>query len=109
MPETATGWPYDADQHGPLTALLASTGLSAKGCAFSGTGPDGTCGVEAVITATSGCVHEHIHIDTPVCQYHVEEVAEGDAYCYACFDRDGHDCQLLFDPRSVRDLELADA
>jgi hypothetical protein len=62
-----------------------------------------------VITATAGCVHEHVHGDVPVCQYHVEEVAVGDAYCSACFIHDGHDCPLMVAPRTVRDLEMADA
>ena len=74
-------------------------------CRFSGTRDDGTCGRRAVITVTAGCVHEHVHADVPVCQYHVEEVAAGDSYCYPCGAHDGHDCTLVFDPRTVRDLE----
>lgn len=78
-------------------------------CGFSGTHHDGTCGQHVVITATAGCVHEHVHADVPVCQYHVEEVAAGDSYCYACSVHDGHDCPLVFDPRTVRDLETTHA
>lgn len=76
-------------------------------CRFSGPGHDGTCGDHAVITATAFCVHEHVHADVPVCQYHVQEVAAGDSYCHACFLYDGHDCMLLADPRAVRVLEAA--
>ncbi|RSN12833.1 hypothetical protein DMB42_11690 [Nonomuraea sp. WAC 01424] len=79
----------------------------ADGCLFSGRRHDGTCGRQAVITITAGCVHEHVHADVPVCQYHVEEVAAKDAYCYPCGAHDGHDCPLMFDPRSARDLESA--
>ena len=74
-------------------------------CRFSGMRYDGTCGKQAVITVTAGCVHEHVHADVPVCQYHVEEVAAGDAYCYACGVHDGHDCPLVFDRKAIRDME----
>lgn len=100
MADTAAR-PYDADQ--PLSAPLGI----ADGCVFSGVDRAGMCGAPAAIAATVGCVHEHLHADVPVCQYHVEEVAEGDSYCRACFDHDGHDCPLLCDPRSVRVLEVS--
>lgn len=84
--------------------------LETDRCRFSGTRHDGTCGQHAAITATAACVHEHMHADVPVCQYHVEEVAEGDAYCYPCFEADGHDCPLVFDQRAIRDFgEVAHA
>lgn len=76
-------------------------------CRFSGTRGDGTCGQQAVITVTVGCVHEHVSEDVPVCQYHVEEVAVGDAYCAACWLHDAHDCPFVVDRRTVRDLEAA--
>lgn len=74
-------------------------------CRFSGTANDGTCGQHAVLQVTVGCVHEHVYADVPICQYHVEEVAEGDSYCYGCCVNDGHDCPFLLDPRAIRDLE----
>ncbi|MGA4989912.1 hypothetical protein [Nonomuraea bangladeshensis] len=88
-----------------LATLPVTDGISSGRCVFSGSRHDGTCGRDAVVTATVGCIHEHVYADLPVCQYHVEEVAEGDSYCRACFDRDGHDCPLLADPRGVRDLD----
>jgi hypothetical protein len=94
-PETSD-WLYDADRDDPPNA-----------CKFSGTRQDGTCGQSAVIIVTVACVHEHVHANVPVCQYHSEEVTSGDSYCFACMEAGEDYCPLVFDPRGARDLEAA--
>lgn len=51
------------------------------------------CGAEAVITVVVGCVHEHL-LHRPLCQHHVERLANGRVICAHCEDVDGHRCEL---------------
>jgi hypothetical protein len=51
------------------------------------------CGAESVIKLLSGCVHEHLY-QADICQWHIEQVANGASLCGACADHDGHDCPV---------------
>ncbi|WP_433364281.1 hypothetical protein [Streptosporangium sp. CA-115845] len=51
------------------------------------------CGRDVVITLVVGCVHEHL-LRRPLCQFHVERLANGRVICGHCFDADGHRCEL---------------
>ncbi|PRX66142.1 hypothetical protein B0I32_106278 [Nonomuraea fuscirosea] len=52
------------------------------------------CRHEVVIVLLLGCVHEHAG-ETPLCQYHVEDVAHGEIRCPLCFlVEKPHSCRL---------------
>lgn len=51
------------------------------------------CDQEAVITVLIGCVHEHLK-EVSLCQQSVESLAHGTSACIACFEVDGHVCEM---------------
>ncbi|MFC6581761.1 hypothetical protein [Planomonospora parontospora] len=53
------------------------------------------CSRDAVVVLLLGCVHEHLG-ETPLCQFHVREVADGWVWCPECDTAPGrrHRCRL---------------
>lgn len=80
-----------------MTATLSELDLSpaalGDSCAVGPLDPEARCGAKAVITVTVGCVHEHL-LHRPLCQRHVERLANGRITCGSCEVVDGHLCEL---------------
>jgi hypothetical protein len=65
----------------------------AAGCAVVWVPSREMCGrEEVVLRGTVACEHEHLEA-VAVCQFHVEELADGELWCTPCYDAE-HTCPV---------------